>query len=95
MNLIEKEIEVKNYLSKSNLPSSDYTINPYIGCVHACKYCYASFMKKFTGHTEEEWGTFIDIKNCNVKIDMNKIENKKVFMSSVTDCYNPFEKNMN
>ena len=90
MNMIEKEIQVKDYLTKSNLPSSDYVINPYVGCPHGCKYCYASFMKRFTGH-KEEWGTFIDIKRCDKKINTKKLENKTVFLSSVTDCYNKFE----
>ncbi len=58
-----KVVEVPDYLTKSNLPSSDYVINPYVGCTHACKYCYASFMKRFTGYTEN-WGEFIDIKKC-------------------------------
>ena len=46
------EINVKSVMTKSNLPVSDYSVNPYIGCLHACKYCYASVMKRFTGHTE-------------------------------------------
>ena len=70
-----KNIVVKDYLTKSNLPSSDYVINPYIGCTHGCKYCYASFMKRFTGNTEK-WGDFIDIKHCNKKIDLKKINNR-------------------
>lgn len=90
MNIIEKEIQVKDYLTKSNLPASDYVINPYVGCPHGCKYCYASFMKRFTGH-KEEWGNFIDIKRCDKKINTKKLENKTVFLSSVTDCYNEFE----
>ena len=90
MDIIEREIKVKDYLTKSNLPASDYVINPYVGCPHGCKYCYASFMKRFTGH-KEEWGTFIDIKRCNKKINTKKLENKTVFLSSVTDCYNKFE----
>lgn len=53
MNIIEKETTVKDYLTKSNLPASDYVINPYVGCPHGCKYCYASFMKRFTGHKED------------------------------------------
>ena len=90
MGIIEKSIEVNDYLTKSNLPASDYVINPYVGCPHGCKYCYASFMKRFTQH-KEDWGTFIDIKKCNKKINLKKIEHKRVFLSSVTDCYNEFE----
>lgn len=85
-----KEIKVKTIITKSNLPASDYVINPYVGCPHGCKYCYASFMKRFTGHTEE-WGTFIDIKRCDKKINIKKLEGKRVFLSSVTDCYNAYE----
>ena len=86
-----KEIVVNDYLTKSNLPSSDYVINPYVGCSHGCRYCYASFMKRFTGH-KENWGDFIDIKNAIKKINLKKISEKKVFLSSVTDCYNELEK---
>ncbi len=89
--MVVKEIQVKNLLTKSNLPSTDFTINPYVGCPHACKYCYASFMKKFTEHSQN-WGDFLDVKLCCKKIDVNKIGNKSVLLSSVTDCYNPYEK---
>ena len=89
--MLVKEINVNNYITKSNLPSSDYVINPYVGCPHACKYCYACFMRIFTNH-EEEWGTFLDVKNCDTPIDKKKLVGKKIFISSVTDPYNPFEK---
>ncbi len=88
--MIVKEIKVNDYVSKSNLPVSDYVINPYVGCPHGCKYCYASFMKRFTGH-KEEWGTFVDIKKCDKMINIEKLKGKNVFLSSVTDCYNPLE----
>ena len=90
MNIIEKEIAVKDYLTKSNLPASDYVINPYVGCPHGCKYCYASFMKRFSGH-KEEWGTFIDVKRCTKPISKKKLKGKTVFLASVTDCYNSYE----
>ena len=89
--MIVKELNIKDYLTKSNLPDSDYVINPYIGCIHGCKYCYASFMKRFTGH-KENWGEFIDIKRCDKLIDLKKIAGKNVFLSSVTDCYNQYER---
>lgn len=88
--MIEKTIHTKDYLTKSNSPDSDYVINPYVGCTHACKYCYARFMKRFTGHSEE-WGKFIDIKQCEKPIDLKRTKGKTVFMSSVTDCYNAYE----
>ena len=90
MEIIEKKIVTKDYLTKSNLPASDYVINPYVGCPHACKYCYASFMKRFTGH-DEKWGSFIDIKECDKPINIKRLVGKTVFISSVTDCYNQFE----
>ena len=90
MEIVENSIKTNDYLTKSNLPASDYVINPYVGCSHGCKYCYASFMKRFTGH-KEDWGTFVDIKLCDKKINLKKIENKNVFLSSVTDCYNHLE----
>ena len=88
--MVINKVTVKDYLTKSNLPDSDYVINPYIGCTHGCKYCYASFMKRFTGH-KENWGEFIDIKKCDKTIDLKKISKKNVFLSSVTDCYNDYE----
>ncbi|MDO4341200.1 MAG: radical SAM protein [bacterium] len=88
--MIINEIKTNDYLTKSNLPASDYVINPYVGCSHGCKYCYASFMKRFTGH-QETWGDFIDIKRCDKKINLKKISGKSVFLSSVTDCYNEYE----
>ena len=90
MNMVEKEVAVKDLVTKSNLPASDYVINPYVGCPHGCRYCYACFMKRFTNHSEA-WGSFIDIKRCDKSISKKKLQGKSVFLSSVTDCYNPFE----
>ena len=61
MNVLITKKEVKNVITKSNLPVCDFSVNPYLGCLHACKYCYASFMKCFSKHTEP-WGEFLDIK---------------------------------
>ena len=78
-------------LVKSNLPASDYVANAYIGCPHKCSYCYASFMRRFTGHTNEEWGSFLDIKEYASDKIPKCLGGKTVLLSSVTDPYNPFE----
>lgn len=63
MDMLEKKITTKDYVTKSNLPASDYVINPYVGCPHGCKYCYASFMKRFTGHEEKIWTMPVPYRN--------------------------------
>src|SRR5699024_11587272 len=50
--ILIQDVETKNIMTKSTLPVGGYSVNPYVGCTHGCKYCYASFMKRFTGHTE-------------------------------------------
>jgi radical SAM mobile pair protein B len=88
---IIQEIEVKNILSKSNLPVCEYSVNPYVGCTHGCQYCYASFMKRFTGHAEP-WGTFLDVKHWPEIKNPKKYAGKELFIGSVTDPYLPQEK---
>ena len=89
-----KEIKAKSIIVKTNLPEGDFVINPYIGCQHGCKFCYARFMKRFTGH-KESWGCFVDVKiNAPDLIPLNtrKYKNKFITISSVTDAYQPIEK---
>ncbi|MGN0623121.1 MAG: radical SAM protein [Oscillospiraceae bacterium] len=83
-------VKAKSMLVKSNLPASDYVVNPYAGCTHNCRYCYACFMKRFTGH-DEEWGTFLDIKEYESDKLPKSLTGKTVLLSSVTDPYNPYE----
>lgn len=85
-----KKTEVKNVLIKSNLPAGDYSANPYSGCAHACKYCYASFMKRFTGH-QEPWGTYVDVKYWPEIKNSQKYAGKEIIIGSVTDPYQPAE----
>lgn len=83
-------VETKSVMTKSNAPLGGYAVNPYVGCTHGCKYCYASFMKRFTGHTEE-WGTFLDVKEWPAIKDPKKYAGQKVIIGTVTDGYNPLE----
>ena len=88
-----KEIKAKSIITKTQLPEGDFVINPYIGCMHGCIYCYARFMKRFTGHTEP-WGAFVDAKiNAAdlIPTDVKKYKGKRITLSSVTDAYQPVE----
>lgn len=88
-------IQCKTLLTKSRLPEADYCINPYVGCFHACVYCYSRFMKRFTGHTER-WGEFVDVKiNASEILEKELSRNPKrgvVLLGSVTDAYQPAER---
>ena len=91
-----RTIKCRSVLTKSNLPEVDYCINPYVGCLHGCAYCYARFMKRFTGHVEDEWGRFLDIKENAALLLQRELKRKKidgtVLLGSVTDAYQPAEK---
>lgn len=89
--MIIKEIQSKAILSASQV--YDYVINPYIGCQHACSYCYARFMKRFSKH-KEAWGDFVDVKINAAELLLEEINRKKkgnVWVSGVCDPYQPLE----
>lgn len=87
------EIECKTALSPSRLPGYDYALNPYKGCAHGCKYCYAPNILRIP---RREWGGFVEIRRNIPKILANELKNKKrgvIGISTTTDPYQPLEKN--
>jgi DNA repair photolyase len=89
--MIINEIQAKAILSASQI--YDYALNPYTGCEHACSYCYARFMKRFSGH-KEPWGDFVDVKiNASDLLERELTRKKRgtVWMSGVCDAYQPLE----
>jgi DNA repair photolyase len=86
-----KEIRSKTILSASKIYT--YVINPYVGCQHGCHYCYARFIKRFSGH-QEPWGEFVDIKINAAKLLPGEIKKKKrakIWISGLCDPYQPLE----
>lgn len=94
-----KEVQCKSALVRSGIPGVDYVINPYTGCAHACVYCYAAFMCRFSGHSEP-WGSFVDAKvnipqvlakELSPSTKVRNLKHGSVMLSSVTDPYQPAE----
>jgi DNA repair photolyase len=87
-------VKCRSVLNRSGIPGIDYGINPYIGCAHKCQYCYAVFMKKFSGHTEA-WGDFVDIKENAPDILAAQLRRLKkrssINFGTVCDAYQPAE----
>jgi len=92
--LIVRNVECKSILTKSGITGVDYALNPYVGCAHACLYCYAVFMKRFTGH-KEEWGTFVDVKVNAPQVLSRQLRRARpgnITLGTVTDAYQPLER---
>jgi len=90
--MIVREIIAKSVLSTSQI--YDYAINPYVGCSHSCRYCYAAFMRRFTGH-KEKWGEFVDVKINAPEVlarDIKKKRMGRIWVSGVCDPYQSVEK---
>jgi len=89
-----REISAKAVLAKTGISGYDYCVNPYVGCAHGCRYCYASFMKRFTGHPEP-WGEFVDVKVNSPQVlrrQLKRAARGSVLVGTVTDPYQPAEK---
>jgi DNA repair photolyase len=93
---VVREVVCKTVLNRSAI--SDYSLNCYGGCTHACVYCYARFMERFHPHTEE-WGGFVDVKANAVEAlekQLHPVRGKglppgDVFVSSACDAWQPIE----
>ena len=73
----------------------DFTLNPYAGCSFGCTYCYAAFFS----HGREErdsWGLWVKVKEnaveCLERRRFGSLNGKLIYMSSVTDPYQPIER---
>jgi len=86
-----RKIYCQSALVRSHL--ADFCLNPYLGCGHGCKYCYAIFIQKWH-HQSEEWGSFVDVKINIAEVleqELKKIRLGTVLIGSVTDPYQPLE----
>jgi DNA repair photolyase len=94
MGIVRREIVSKTVLTRTGIPGHDWCLNPYVGCAHGCSYCYASFMKRFTGHLEP-WGGFVDAKVNAPEVlrrQLRRIRGGSVLVGTVTDPYQPLER---
>jgi len=89
-------ITARTILTRSRIPGVDYVINPYLGCGHGCRYCYAAFMRRYARHHPgAPWGTFVEVKiNLPQVLTAELARHKhrgRVLLSSVCDPYQPVE----
>ncbi|MCR4403112.1 MAG: radical SAM protein [Firmicutes bacterium] len=90
-----REVECKSILAKSGIPGVDFSLNPYVGCAHACAYCYAPcIVNRFRGR-QDPWGSFVDVKvnaPARLRRALRRVNQEVILLSSVTDPYQPIER---
>lgn len=91
--------EAASILSKSSgfMDGYDYTLNPYSGCTFGCTYCYAAFFSRSKA-LRATWGHWVEVKQNALslleKFRHKSLYGKSIYMSSVTDPYQPIEKKL-
>lgn len=83
--------------AKGFMNAYDYTLNPYTGCSFGCNYCYAAFFAR-SSNDKDNWGKWLKVKE-NALILLQKkrkkpLIDKTIYLSSVTDPYQPIEKQL-
>ncbi len=92
---------VKSLLNKATgfIAAYDFTLNPYRGCQYGCSYCYAAAFSP-DPNMRQDWGKWVIIKENAAEIlekELDKWREKNphqpptIYMSSVTDPYQPIE----
>lgn len=91
--MVVRLVECKNAISRSLLPGLDWAINPYRGCAHACRYCYAQDVTRF--EMNKDWGDVVEAKInivSRLRKELEKGAEGVYGIGTVTDPYQPAER---
>lgn len=106
---VDPEYDNRSILTPASgfISEYDYTLNPYSGCAFGCQYCYAASFAPETKtndpdhpFTRENWGQWVRVKKNAIgmiaaKVRKGELNGKSIYMSSVTDPYQPTERRTN
>lgn len=89
---------VRDILTRATgfMDAYDFTLNPYAGCSFGCTYCYAAFFSHGAAK-RDTWGLWVNVKENAVKLLSQRrtsLDGKLIYMSSVTDPYQPIERKL-
>ncbi len=86
------EVVAKHALGKSGMKELDYAFNPYLGCFHGCRYCYAIDMSPAI--VSENWGTTVMVRTNIINLLEREARTYRkgiVGVSTITDPYQYIE----
>ena len=90
---------VREILTKATgfMDTYDFTLNPYGGCSFGCTYCYAAFFSR-DNERRNSWGNWVIVKENAVELLRKRkpgsLDGKRIYLSSVTDPYQPVERQL-
>ncbi len=96
-----RHIEATQALDDSGLAGARYyTINPYVGCVIGCRFCYAQSpigaTRALMGLADHTWGSFVDVRTNLPELLRKELAEREPmaikFCPIVGDSYQPAEK---
>lgn len=84
--------------AKGFMGTYDFTLNPYSGCSFGCTYCYAAFFSR-SSEQMKNWGKWLVVKENALDLlkrygAKKSLAGKTIYMSSVTDPYQPIERKL-
>jgi DNA repair photolyase len=94
--VVYEQIDTKSALNRVKGMPFDWSLNPYVGCPHACRYCYSRAYN--ARYRERDVGEAFD-KNVEVKTnfaerlrsELKRRPAGSVAMGTATDPYQPIE----
>lgn len=83
--------------SSGFIDAFDYTLNPYSGCTFGCSYCYAAAFVR-DQERRNSWGQWVQVKENGLELLRKRrkkpLEDTTIYLSSVTDPYQPIEREL-
>src|SRR6266566_2925669 len=82
-----REVTVDHALRPDSLPDVDYSFNPYVGCYHACTFCYTPRLLQVD---RTAWGSSVTVKRNAPTVlarEVRKLPKGLVMISTATDPY--------
>ena len=92
-----REEPCRSALNRVNGMGFDWSLNPYMGCVHQCTFCYVrAFEKRADRPFDDRYGTSIRVKTnvaerLRVELARPSWERETVVIGAATDPYQPAE----
>jgi DNA repair photolyase len=92
-----REEPCRNALNRVKGMAFSWSLNPYMGCVHRCTFCYVrAFEKRADRPADERYGTSIRVKVNVVEVLRRELaraswEGESVAVGAATDPYQPAE----